>query len=177
MSDSSKYGGGNFGLPGQQRLRSHLCNHLLSARTLPSFEKTYHPRYTMPRLILTPEFEADLDASEQDDPRAWDAAAVLMEDFEDHHDFPTEIPSEHYDHCPGFEVKWFAAAKNQGYEILILKFLDFGKLPTPYRIFLGYHKHRDTFYALAYRHRSTAYDESEDSLGELFCRFRECGIP
>lgn len=131
----------------------------------------------MPRLILTPEFLEELDATEADDPRAWDAAVVLLEDFEAYQDFPTDIPSEHYDHCPGFEVKWFAAAKKQGYSILILKFLDFDNLKPPYRILLGFNPQSDTFYALCYRHRSNAYDESPGELGRLFARYEECGIP
>lgn len=131
----------------------------------------------MPRLILPPEFLEELDAAEVDDPKAWDAAVVLLEDFESYNDFPTDIPSEHYDHCPGFEVKWFAAAKQRGYSILILKFLDFENLKTPYRILLGYNRQSETFYALSYRHRSHAYDESPGELGRLFARYEECGIP
>lgn len=131
----------------------------------------------MALLVATTSFWEELDATEAEDPRAWDAAAVLIEDFETHQDFPAQVPSERLGNCPGYEVYWFEAAKRRGYDIAILKFLDFDGLLPPYRMFLGYHKARDTYYAIAYRNRSTAYDESPSSLGELFLRYEECGIP
>lgn len=131
----------------------------------------------MPLLVLTPEFEQELDESERDDPQSWDAAAVLLEDFMDREDFPSVVPSKHYGGYPGFEVKWFQAAKEQGYRILIVKFLNAVHRLSRYRILIGHYPDRDTYYALAYRTRDEAYDQSPQALGELFDRYRQCGIP
>lgn len=131
----------------------------------------------MADLILLPEFEEELDDSEREDPESWDAAAVLLEDFQDAQNLPTKVPIKDYHSYPGFEIKRFAAAVAQRYDIRIIKFLDSLHRLSKFRILVGYHREKDTFYALAYRSRDQAYDESPSSLGELFDRYRESGIP
>jgi hypothetical protein len=136
----------------------------------------------MTQLIVTPAFESDLDALDEGtdaDRDAVDAAEVLIEELAGNLSVLADLfsPGLRADHDPLFEVKRFEEVWKTGYNILIFKYWDlFGAL-ADYRIFVGYHALKDTYYALAITHRSIAYDNSSENFNTLLVRYQSCDIP
>lgn len=130
-------------------------------------------------LILTAEVRQEIADLKRRDMDAAAAALLLLESLEDDHEQLEYlcVPDNHYLYSPPFEVKKFGEAQRRGYNIFILKFLDeYGSLPS-YRIFIGFHAQRSTYYALAITHRSISYRPGDDAFGHLLHRYEQCGIP
>lgn len=137
----------------------------------------------MARLIVTHAFEADLDALEAAGTAAHldavDAAVVLLEELAGNLSVLSDLfrPGMRHNHDPLFEVKRFEQAWRNGFNVLILKYWDtFGSL-ADYRIFVGYHAQKETFYVLAITHRAIAYDVGDDAYNALLARYQSCNIP
>lgn len=137
----------------------------------------------MTRLLVIPAFDADLDALEacgtQDQLDAVDAALVLVEELGGNLQVLDGLykPRLRQGHDPLFEVKRFAEAWADGYNILILKYWDFLGALADYRIFVGYNAQKETYYVLGITHRSIAYDTGSDAFRGLLVRYESCNIP
>lgn len=133
----------------------------------------------MPALILTAEVRQGIADLKRHDIDAAAAALLLLESLQDDRELLEYlcVPDNHFLYCPPFEIKKFGEAQKRGYNIFILKFLDkYGSLPS-YRIFIGFHAQRNTYYALAITHRSISYRSGDDAFRHLLDRYEQCGIP
>ena len=133
----------------------------------------------MPVLILTAEVRQEIADLRRRDMDAAAAALMLLESLQDDHEQLEYlcVPDNHFLYCPPFEIKKFGEAQRRGYNIFILKFLDeYGSLPS-WRIFIGFHAQRGTYYALAITHRSISYRAGDDAFRHLLDRYKQCGIP
>ena len=137
----------------------------------------------MARLIVTKSFEQDLDALEatgiEADLNAVDAADVLVAELAGNPHMLQVLfkPGLRDGHDPLFEVKRFEKAWQEGRNILIVKYWDFLGALADYRIFLGYHAQKETYYVLAITDRTIAYDTSGDDYRRLLVRYDACDIP
>jgi hypothetical protein len=133
----------------------------------------------MASLTITPEMRKDIAALQKIDIEAAATAILLLESLQEDHEQLEYlcVPDNHFLYCPPFEVKKFGEAQRLGYNIFILKFLDeYGSLPS-YRILIGFHAQRSTYYALAVTHRNISYRPSDDAFRDLLARYEQCGIP
>lgn len=133
----------------------------------------------MPRIVVTQDFDDDMDALDGTQPDLVDAAEVLLESLYENRDLLERLhqPTTYPLHTPAFEVKRFAMAQKTGYNIFILKFQDLDGFATNHRILIGYHAQRDTYYVLAITDRDYSYDHHHDAYGNLLHRYEKCGIP
>ena len=133
----------------------------------------------MYKLVVTPEVYGEIDALAQSNPDAAADALVLLEELSGDQAELEDlcVTGNRFQYHPPFEVKRLELAVAQGYNIYILKYRDdLGGLPA-YRILVGYHSQRGTYYALAFTHRSIAYDQHDVAYRSLRDRYDECGIP
>ena len=133
----------------------------------------------MVKLVVTKEFEDELDLLDPTQPNLVDAAEQLVislyEDLEllDH----LHVPSTYPLHTPVFEVKRFEEATKLGYNVFILKFKDLDDFPTDHRIFLGFNAQLDIFYVLAITDRDYSYDANHPSFRDLGTRYDKYRLP
>lgn len=133
----------------------------------------------MPRIVVTQDFDDEMDALDGTQPDVVDAAELLLESLDENRDLLERLhqPTTYPLHTPAFEVKRFGMAQKAGYNIFILKFQDLDGFATNHRILLGYHAQRDTYYVLAITDRDYSYDHHHDAYGNLLNRYEKCGIP
>lgn len=133
----------------------------------------------MPRIVVTQDFDDEMDALDSTQPDVVDAAELLLESLDENRDLLERLhqPNTYPLHTPVFEVKRFGTAQKAGYNIFILKFQDLGGHLADHRILLGFHAQRDTFYALAITDRDYSYDHHHDAYRNLLHRYEKCGIP
>lgn len=133
----------------------------------------------MPRIVVTQDFDDEMDALDSTQPDVVDAAELLLESLYENRDLLERLlpPATHPLHTPAFEVKRFGTAQKAGYNIFILKFQDLDGHLADHRILLGYHGQRDTYYALAITDRDYSYDHHHDAYRNLLHRYEKCGIP
>lgn len=131
----------------------------------------------MSKLILTAEFIKELETTKDRDPLAFEAAVVLLEELRGNPDLLCSTPFQYFEYQPMFEVKRFVEAHKRNCFILIVKFHDFLDVVTPFRILIGYHKHDDDYYALAYPPRGWNYDASDERFAVLLHRYVDNGLP
>lgn len=133
----------------------------------------------VPIIIVTKYLEDELDALDETDPDAVDAAEVLLEELYDNRHLLGKLhsPNSYPLHTPAFEIKYFEIAFQAGYRIYVLKFKDLNNRLPPYRIFLGYNTEADRYYALAITHRQHCYAPTHPAYGDLLNRYEQCRIP
>lgn len=133
----------------------------------------------MYRLVITSEVQNEIAALVTTDLDVAATANVLLQTLAEDPDVLEDlcVPLNYHYYTPSFEVKKFAEAFKAGYNIFILKFLDDdGSLPT-YRILIGFHAQKRSYYALALTHRSVSYATNHDAYRNLLARYEQCGIP
>ena len=133
----------------------------------------------MTQIVITKEFEDELDVLDSTQPDVVDAAELLIENLYDDKDLLEVLykPQVHHFETPVFEVKGFVAAQQLGYNIYTLKFKDLEGFQTDHRIFLGFHAQKDIFYVLAITPRSYCYDTKHTAFSDLVARYQQCSIP
>ncbi len=133
----------------------------------------------MHALIITRQAVQEITALAQTDKKTAAAAALLIQELRND---PVElenlcIPDNHYRYRPAFESKRFAQAQSMGYNIYILKFRNLDGSQPGYRILVGYHAQKSTYYVLQVPNRNFDYDPRSSEFRELCRRYDECGIP
>lgn len=134
----------------------------------------------MTTLIVVKELSDDLDKlfeTQPDEVAAVDLLLELLTDDE-HLLFGLRAPEFHHETIPVFEFKQFESAVKRGLNVYILKYYDpnHGHLCN-YRLFVGHHAQRDTYYALTVAHRPSAYDVDSDWFKALVARYEQYGVP
>lgn len=133
----------------------------------------------MPRLVLTKEVEDEIDLLYETAPDFADAAEILLESLYEDIELVGRLhsPNTYPFHTPVFEVKLFAEAQQDGYNIYLLKFKDLNGYRVDHRIFLGFNAQRDIYYALALTDRDYSYDTSHQAYRDLCNRYEQYRIP
>jgi hypothetical protein len=134
----------------------------------------------MTKLVITKDIEDDIDLLYETQPEVADVVEVLLESLYDDLDLLQSLhtPTTYPLHTPFFEVKIFAEALSNGYNIYFLKFKDLhDHAIIGYRLFLGFNAQRDIYYALALTDRAIAYDTHHPAYGDLCRRYDQCRIP
>ena len=133
----------------------------------------------MVRLVVTKEYEDELDVLDRIQPDLVDAAELLVESLYedpvllDHLHDPSSYPL----HTPVFEIKRFEEAMRLGYNVFILKFKNLDGFPIDHRIFLGFNPQSDIFYVLAITDRDYSYDTNHPSFRDLGTRYDKYRLP
>lgn len=134
----------------------------------------------MTRLVITDEYEADVDRLYLTDANAADAVEILLQLLYEDLDLLGSLhnPDTYPFETPAFEVKNFIYAQQHGYLIFTLKFKDLnGFKVVSYRLFLGFNAQQDFYYALALTDRAFAYDPNHHAYGDLCNRYDKYRIP
>jgi hypothetical protein len=91
----------------------------------------------MVKLVVTKEYEDELDVLDRTQPDLVDAAELLVESLYEHSVLLDHLhdPSTYPLHTPVFEVKRFEEAMRLGYNVFILKFKDLDGFPQDFSRF------------------------------------------
>lgn len=131
-------------------------------------------------LVVTPEIQNEIEALKKSDIDAAATALILLDELAGDQWMLEGLCTRgnHFQYHPPFEAYAFELAKKHGYNIYILKFRDDddGSLPG-YRLLVGFHAQRSTYYALALAPRAEAYADGSDAYRTLRARYEHYGIP
>ncbi len=133
----------------------------------------------MPQILLCKEADDELDELYDTDEDAAAMFDLLIEELSQDQRMLDRlcVPANHYKYAPPFDVGLFIEARKLGKNIYRVKVRrDDGSL-VPWRMFLGFHAQKDTYYVLAVTDREFSYDTNHPSFRSMLDRYDQAGIP
>lgn len=133
----------------------------------------------MPQILLCKEAENELDELYETDEDAAAMFDLLIEELSQDQQMLDRLclPANHYKYAPPFDVDRFVEAQRQGKNIYRVKVRRGDGSLVPWRMLLGFHAQKDTYYVLAVTDREFSYDTNQPAFRSLLVRYEQAGIP